>query len=849
SIVAVCPHCEARFNLQDELAGKVMRCPNPDCREVFTVPAAAPVPPPPPPEPAPRKKAGTRDIGDVLPVVDARPALGAEPALPSDEVVDAEPVTLPPPPPARPKKRPPEPAVVDAVVVSKPTPAPAVVDAVVVAPPAGVVDAVAVGPPKVREVVWSPNADVPPPPGAREEPDDEPFILPKRRRKKKTNLPVYILIGMASTIVILGGAFALIYLQRTAGAEARSARDAEDQYKAGDYSAAAKAFSELATSYPASDNRPKYEFYSALATLQRDVRSVATRDDPGPAVTKVLAFLDAHKDSPFVKPDDGPGADVLAAGRKVAEDAAGHAEDRVKEYRRDRTKADELRKAAESVARGRELVQRLDPLRAPAAEPFDGLRLRFDQVSRDIDSETRRSQGMAEIRALIEKPTDASVEAARAKLAEYGLTADPEAARLVADAGGMLGRLVRYVPAPAAPTKPPGGYAGALAFAAPVGPTVPAGDAKPGVFLAVGRGLVYAFDDETGAFLWAARVGAGVNEPPAIATVDSPAGPAAVAVVVSHVGGTAAVAGHDLRTGAVRWYQPLPAVPAGPAVVVGPRAYAAVRDADGTLVEIDVTNGAKLGQVTLGQPLGPPPVLRPGTGLIYLVADARRVYVLDAANRDVEGNRLPPRCAQVLLTGHAPGSVRTAPLVLGPAGDTPADRWLVTAHATTPGETQLRAFPLPPLTPPTADGLAPPGMSVAAAAGVSVPGWVWLPPATDGERLGLASDAGEFRLFGVNQPGNRDPALFPIPQAGGASRSDMEPVPGLAFPADDAAFWVLAGGGEVQRVRVGLDPAKGLVATPVARPRQPGRSPPVAHALFVEQGVEGRVRAQEPVGD
>jgi outer membrane protein assembly factor BamB len=752
----------------------------------------------------------------VVPFLEAKPAappdvdLGSEYLLPTKGVRDAGPVE----PPPRPKKdRPAEPAVVDAVVVAPPQ--------------AEVVDAVVVGTPRVREVVWSPDADVPIPPGGVAAERDEPFFLP-RRKKKKGNLPVYLLIGMASAVVILVGGGFLVWLQRTTGAEARLAAQAEEQYKAGDYGVAAKSYAQLKADFPDSDSRAKYDFYADLSALQRDVRSVTTRDEPGPAITKLLAFIDANKDSPFARSDGGAGGDVVGAGRKVAEDAAGHAEDRVKAFRSDRTKSDELRRAGEAIARGRELLQKLDPLRSPSDEPFDGLRMRFDRVAADIDAENTRSRGIAEIRALIARPTDTSVEAARAKLAEYNLTGDQEAANLVADANARLGRLVRYAPNPAHPVKPPTDYAGALAFVAPVGPTEvpergPAPDQKPGVFLAVGRGLVYALDEETGNLLWVARVGAGVGEPPAVAAVVTADGPGGVAVVVSNVAGKPAVAGHDLRTGTLRWYQPLPAPPAGPAVVVGSRAYAPLRDADGTLIEIDVTTGERIGVITLGQPIGPPPVVRPGTGLIYVVAEARRVYVLDAGGRDVEGNRTPPRCGQVLMTGHTPGSVRSAPLILGPSGDGAAERWLVMAQVATPTESRLRVYGLPPLSPPSADGLAPPGVAVGQAVSTTVPGWTWLTPATDGERLGLVTDAGEFHLFGVNQPGNRDPALFPIPQGWTPNRAESGPAPGMVIPSVDGAFWVLAGGDEVQLVRVGLDPTKGLMANVVPRTVPPGQ--------------------------
>ena len=79
---------------------------------------------------------------------------------------------------------------------------------------------------------------------------------------------------------------------------------------------------------------------------------------------------------------------------------------------------------------------------------------------------------------------------------------------------------------------------------------------------------------------------------------------------------------------------------AGPAVVVGTRAYVPLRDEQGTIYEFDLTSGTRRGRIRLGQPVGLNCVaVRPGTGLLYAAADARRVYVIDAGAKDDDGNR------------------------------------------------------------------------------------------------------------------------------------------------------------------------------------------------------------------
>src|SRR5262249_53448557 len=128
----------------------------------------------------------------------------------------------------------------------------------------------------------------------------------------------------------------------------------------------------------------------------------------------------------------------------------------------DRSRSGELEQARQVVVAGRELVQKLDPLRGSSDQPFDGVRLRFDNVEKDIAFEWNRREVLAELRPLLERPTDASVEAAKEKLAANGLTNDAEASKLGQDASAMPGRQGRYEPAPAPPLRTPAGSAAAV---------------------------------------------------------------------------------------------------------------------------------------------------------------------------------------------------------------------------------------------------------------------------------------------------------------------------------------------------------------------------------------------------
>src|SRR5262249_18597197 len=135
------------------MKGKSMRCPNLECRQVFTVTAMeaqGPVAEPPPPPPPPKQ---TKLVVKTKPT---KPKPAAKPTAGEEEVVDA--------------------VIVDAAIVS---------------------------PPKVKEVEWTEGTDVPPKGGkAPLKPELAEDDLPVRKRKKSRG-PL-ILAGLGIVTVFLG---------------------------------------------------------------------------------------------------------------------------------------------------------------------------------------------------------------------------------------------------------------------------------------------------------------------------------------------------------------------------------------------------------------------------------------------------------------------------------------------------------------------------------------------------------------------------------------------------------------------------------------------------------------------
>jgi outer membrane protein assembly factor BamB len=98
---------------------------------------------------------------------------------------------------------------------------------------------------------------------------------------------------------------------------------------------------------------------------------------------------------------------------------------------------------------------------------------------------------------------------------------------------------------------------------------------------------------------------------------------------------------------------------------------------------------------------------------------------------------------------------------------------------------------------------------------VRVRGWPSLPPHVDPEKIAVATDAGVLGLFGIRQPHNQDPPLFPLlPAEIRVGPAEELPGPALVGHASGNDLWVLAGG-RLHRYGLVLDPRQGLKAAPL----------------------------------
>jgi outer membrane protein assembly factor BamB len=800
TIPVECPHCESQFFLSPDLLGKSMRCPNPDCRDVFIVQVAGGAPPIAPvavetvEAPAPQIFERVESNGftlDPVPTAEAIPVLEPLP----DDIPTFQPLPDEPPPTAR------------TIPTAAPLPP---------LPTAPRKD----GP---KEIAWAgaapPVAPSVVPPKEASADEEAPFI--RRNRRRRRAWPRVLLVGVSLAIVATLTASAIGLYRHYFFVEQNLAEEAASAYQDGNFPVAQKKYEQLLTDFPGSRDTERYQFFARLSETRAAVASVTARENPAPAQKSFDSFLAEYGTSSLAQAESGFGADIVQAGKRLADVLADHAGDRLKTFRADRKKMDELSAAEKTVSEGKQLVPVVDKFRDKEGVSLEPQRQRFEELTKSLAGERHRLAVLAPFRKITKDPTAEDIEAFQLALKDNSLTGDAEAQQMLKDAERRLLELtvptaqgLRAVPFPA-------DRAATVLFAAPVAgspsPRVTPGVPQDEVF-AISRGVLYTLDAYTGALLWGTRVAPPTADSKSVdlpVRVSVGGGVADLALVAGEWGGRPGLTARVARTGAVVWYQPLEATLAARPVRVGGRIYVPLRDRFGTVAEFEIATGTRTREFTIRQPIGAGLAMLPGPGNgvyhLLIPGDTRRIFVFEVGREDANGDRLPPRCVRVLLTEHPRDSLRGEPLLITSL-DAGGPRFLVLTQTDGPTTMKLRAFPLP-----ASEAMAGPGGAAVEEptpkpTEVSVPGWSWFPPRTNGERVVLATDAGAFLAFGVNQIGNTDRPLFALPapkptgEVGEVARSQVVAV-------EEDAYWVILAG-RLVRLRTAVDPMRGLHILP-----------------------------------
>ncbi len=760
-ISIACPHCQTHFQVDPALRGRMMRCPNATCRQVFEVredgPPASAVPdwrsaPPPrrddgpetaPPPPAPREPSPraassrrARSSEVVVPVIEALPveeeaAPLAEAAVEKPKVVSFGPTEMPPgawePPPVRGAAPPPRAHDTDAHHV-----------------PAAAATATV----KKRRALW-------------------------------------IITGILTVLFgVLGTAGGVVwYVLRDT--EEKLVKKAEDDYAGGRYHEAAATYRTILDKFPDSGNADDYRFLRELA----ETRAAESGADVKAGLDLVLDFLESHKDDPRTKQY---GKDVAQTAVKLMREAAKGVLD---------NPADPTAKATD--ARGVEVGKQIDRVDAALVPPE--VRAELEKVRAEVDERLAEQQHREKF---LGRLTDLK------KLASAeGVKQMHEALRVEAARGKGFERDARVVEAAGAVYA---AHLNGVAFTAdqvPLG-DVPAEDYEPSLIVqplvrgqaaplpgdrivfALARGVLYALRQSDGSVVWALRVGVDTANLP----IRLPPLGARPEMALIQSADTKTLIALNARTGDPLWRYRLDSPPLGRPVVIDRRAY--VPTYDGQVHEIELAEGNLLGRYKLGQRLSLGGARAEGTRLIYFPADDTCVYVLDVANR---------RCQGILYTDHAAGSLRGEPIVivpeappLGAPANPDAPGFLVLSQTNGLDAMLLRTFRLSPAGPralPEAMG---------ASGEPRMRGWSWFPPYRDAEKVLMTTDAGEVGLFGIVQPRNQDAPLFPLVRLGDTHLPGVVELSG-DVPARGRAqvvyalendLWVLARGALQRHVKV-----------------------------------------------
>ncbi len=875
-ITALCPFCRSAYQVQATLRGQLVRCPNAACRKIFTVPKDVPPPEPPAATPPPRPHGGggqlSGTVGDLVPILPSEQAApSVEPSGTGKHVSEVLPVA-----PVAPEttgqpiegdwwQAAPPPRSQPGIGSEKQAPAarsPAITPPATVAPwwqnappvrapqrsaeksaPAAPTQQIrplerpaaetqrrpagqeATAPTQPLRPLERPAAETQQMPALTPEKSDQPRELPpgvwqpppvrrgpadetqdtqpqQATEASETHQPpvsmrrVKLLITGLLVLVVcafgIGGTWAWMTWVHN---EERLSGEARELHSQGSFSNAAEKYGELLKKFPNSEHRDEWRFMADWSTVS-SMANDPDADVPA-AVAQFEEFVKDHKKDPLmIEHAHDAGQRLIKLTKTFASRNANPADEKPL-------------KDAERIEQLRRLVAGLDGALSKAdSEQIDA---ELGQVRKAVEIARKRREVLAQIRRQKGETWMDAIKRSESVVASM----ERELPGIGQEAQGAIAKLydahlesVVYKPNKGAVAPPPEQAeddAETLWFASLL-PTAAPGQAKSNdpVVLALVRGVLYALKKSNGELKWAKRVGPDTTVLPI--RVPQTASSPELFLVLSADTQTLSALPVDGKEDALWEYhvgQPV----LGRPVIIDQRAYLA--DYSGRVHEIELSRGQLLGRWFLGQPLTRGGTREGDTSRIYFPADDSCIYVLD-----VDPDPTKRRCVNILYDRHPSGSLRSEPVIIAPSEGENSPSYLILNQTNGLDSMQLKVFELPlqdrhaaPVT------LEPPPR---------MPGWTWFEPKEDGEKLAVLSDAGNLGLFGIQQMGNKDQALFPLLQQGGLDLSPFLPsklarsrergrAQVIHMQGDD--LWVLAHG-QLQQIHLGWKEETGPQAKP-----------------------------------
>ena len=675
-----------------------------------------------------------------------------------------------------------------------------------------------------KEIAWAPDVQPPtaPPPvdlepmvdvddldGPEQENEDEPsprrprpdsdrIAPPARPRKTGRKVILWSMVAFIVVALGFGGYFTVRYIN---DAPERLMKAADDEYGRRNWDQARKLYEQLAREHPSHRLAAQAKFLAELSALRQATTSVMSRTDPSAGIAEWNKFMA----NPALGEFGAKGrfqTDVWEAGTKLEEDVLAKAADTFN--------ADNPDESEKWLTEAAELDRAVDRFRDEEVPKNERLAAGLAELRGKIDSARVVLAQLAELKKFAGAGPDA-LERFDQEAMRLGLSKHPAVVARRAEREQQIQSKAVYTrePNPMPPSAVPDDGLTSLLFAPRFDNALPRQLSGPaGVFFCQARGVLYALGEENGRVLWAARTGLDTDIMP-VRVPASDQNPEMV-LVASNTGNQFGITARGARDGRPLWHQSLAAPCQGPPALVGPNAYVALADATGTVLEIDLTTGQIVGKITVGRPLGPVVVARPGTGLLYIPGDAHAVYVFDVYRHDPDGRRLEPTLLGVMNTGHPRGSLRGVPVFSNPDPNEPGPKFLVLGQADGLDTMKLRAFRLP-------DGPDPRPAGDVEAKEIPIPGWASFPPHCDGEKVAVVTDQGQFGLYGLALSGNpADDNLFAFPAKPERS-GEVRPSRGQVVLSEEGMFWILAAG-ELRKFRFGINQTEGVRLVPHGDP-------------------------------
>jgi outer membrane protein assembly factor BamB len=623
--------------------------------------------------------------------------------------------------------------------------------------------------PPVRGTAPSAVVDEGPTSAPAESTPQEAMPVSTMRRRAK-----WIIAALAVLAVGGLGTYLLIYFGVIGESENQRFQRALDIYKKGDYLEASELFWKLGKQFPSSSNLPRYKLLAELSGLRKPVyESQTDAQERVKSLQGLQQFLTENQKNPVLKEYH---RDVWDTLHKLVEELTAGAE-----HQHDNQLLAAARQAKEAADRYKDAAGK------DAADRDRVVAALFKKASETIAVWEHKEKILDRIRGFMPQASGDTIKEARDLIQDEKLTADPDAKNLLKELVKAHQGRVKYFPTQASLSKrrPIEDSEPSLLIVPTVGQLGVAPQANQQVVLALARGVLYALEPNNGRVRWATRVGIDTFRMP-LRLPPNPIRPFEIILVLSS--DTKTLTALDANYGTTVWHHNLKSACLGQPIILGNRAY--IPTYDGRVDEIETAEGKLLGYYDLGQVLTGGGVLQEGTQQIYLPADNYCVYVLDVAKRV---------CSAILYSEHPSGSLRGVPVVIQrpEAGPGPGARAaLLLCQADGLNRMKLRLFRLP------VDDL-----ERRAEFEMSLRGWSWFAPYSDPEKLAVVTDEGEFGLYGIQQPGNKnDDLLFPMLKENYLLEPKGTPRAGRAqlVHADASTFWVMSHG-ILRRLQLSFD--------------------------------------------